>query len=110
MKRNMRLIILSVGLILCLALTITGGFAKTTDYPNKPITLVCQFAAGGSTDLIARALANVASKYLGQPIVVENKPGASGTIGTHYVLTSKPDGYTLLTTSSGFFDKPFSTR
>ncbi len=102
MKRNMRLIVLGLSLILCLTLSVTGGFAKS-DYPNKPITLVCQFAAGGSTDLIGRALATVASKYLGQPVVVENKPGASGTIGTHYVLTSKPDGYTLLTTSSGNF-------
>ena len=72
-------------------------------YPTKAITLVCQFAAGGSTDLLARALANSASKILGQPVVVENKVGASGTIGTDYVLKSKPDGYTLLTTSTGNF-------
>lgn len=72
-------------------------------YPTKPITLVCQFAAGGSTDLLARALASSASKLLGQPVVVENKVGASGTIGTDYVLKSKPDGYTLLTTSTGNF-------
>lgn len=72
-------------------------------YPTKPITLVCQFAAGGSTDLLARALASGASKLLGQPVVVENKVGASGTIGTDAVLKSKPDGYTLLTTSTGNF-------
>lgn len=72
-------------------------------FPTKPITLVCQFAAGGSTDLLARALASSASKLLGQPVVVENKVGASGTIGTDYVLKSKPDGYTLLTTSTGNF-------
>ncbi|MBV5336449.1 MAG: tripartite tricarboxylate transporter substrate binding protein, partial [Deltaproteobacteria bacterium] len=72
-------------------------------FPTKPITLVCQFAAGGSTDLLARALASSAAKLLGQPVVVENKVGASGTIGTDYVLKSKPDGYTLLTTSTGNF-------
>ena len=72
-------------------------------FPTKPITLVCQFAAGGSTYLLARALASSASKLLGQPVVVENKVGASGTIGTDYVLKSKPDGYTLLTTSTGNF-------
>lgn len=76
---------------------------KETQYPTKPITLVCQFAAGGSTDLLGRALGNSVSKHLGQPVVVENKPGASGTIGTDYVLKSKPDGYTLLTTSTGNF-------
>lgn len=76
---------------------------KETKYPTKSITLVCQFAAGGSTDLLGRALANSASKHLGQPVVVENKPGASGTIGTDYALKAKPDGYTLLTTSTGNF-------
>lgn len=76
---------------------------ETPKYPTKPITLVCQFAAGGSTDLLARAMASSASKILGQPVVVENKVGASGTIGTDAVLKSKPDGYTLLTTSTGNF-------
>ncbi len=77
------------------ALLIVGigtGFAAEGDYPKKPVTLICQFGAGGSTDLLGRALAQSASKFLGQPVVVENKPGASGTIGTDYVLKSKPDG------------------
>jgi tripartite-type tricarboxylate transporter receptor subunit TctC len=92
--------------ILAAALPILGigaGFAAEGDYPRKPITLICQFGAGGSTDLLGRALAQSASKILGQTVVVENKPGASGTIGTDYVLKSKPDGYTLLTTSTGNF-------
>lgn len=78
--------------------------AKTeSDYPKKTITLINQFAAGGSSDVLGRALASVVQKYLGQNVVVENKPGGSGTIGTDYVLKSKPDGYTLLITSSGNF-------
>jgi len=84
------------------ALVAVPAFAQA-NYPTKPITLVCQFAAGGSTDLLGRALANAAGKNLGKPMVVENKPGASGTIGVDYVLKSKPDGYTLLTTSTGNF-------
>lgn len=98
-------------LALSLALAGCGGAGKDAKdtkkepakYPTKAITLVCQFAAGGSTDLLARALGNSVSKVLGQPVVVENKVGASGTIGTDYVLKSKPDGYTLLTTSTGNF-------
>jgi len=76
---------------------------KPANYPTKPITLVTGFGAGGATDLLARAMASSLTKQLGQPVVVENKPGASGTIGTDYVLKSKPDGYTLLATSSGNF-------
>ena len=87
----------------------SGGASKAADsgkasgYPEKTITLICQFSAGGSSDLLNRALAEVASKQFGRPVVVENKPGGSGTIGTDYVLKSKPDGYTLLGTSSGNF-------
>jgi tripartite-type tricarboxylate transporter receptor subunit TctC len=95
--------------ILVAALTVAGCGSRATDtnkevqYPAKSITLIAGFGAGGATDLLARAMASSVSKHLGQPVVVENKPGASGTIGTDYVLKSKPDGYTLLATSSGNF-------
>ncbi|HWR28268.1 MAG TPA: tripartite tricarboxylate transporter substrate binding protein [Negativicutes bacterium] len=108
-----KLFCLGITVILAVSLVLVGcgGAGKdakdtkkeSPKYPTKAITLVCQFAAGGSTDLLARALGNSASKILGQPVVVENKVGASGTIGTDYVLKSKPDGYTLLTTSTGNF-------
>ena len=65
-------------------------------YPNKPIRLIVPFTPGGVTDTSARLIADQMSKRLGQQIIVENKPGASGNIGTSQVAQSEPDGYTLL--------------
>lgn len=66
------------------------------NYPSKPITLIVPWPAGGSTDRHLRALAQLASKQLGQPVVVENRPGAGGTLGpSTMALTAKPDGYTI---------------
>jgi len=70
-------------------------------WPDKPITLVSPYAPGGSTDVLARLLANRLNDKLGQTIVVENKPGAGGNIGTAYVAKAKPDGYTFLLAASG---------
>jgi tripartite-type tricarboxylate transporter receptor subunit TctC len=86
-------------------LSATPAWAQ--DYPNRPITLVVPYGAGGTTDISSRQLASMAEKKLGQPIVVENKPGASGTNAMRYVATAKPDGYTLIaTTSSPSFVTP----
>jgi tripartite-type tricarboxylate transporter receptor subunit TctC len=65
-------------------------------YPDKAVTLVAPFGAGGAADLAARALASTAQKHFGQPIMVVNRTGAGGVTGSHFVLNSKPDGYTLL--------------
>ena len=66
------------------------------DFPSRPITLICPWPAGGSTDIYFRAMAEVAGKLLGQPVVVDNKTGATGTLGpATMALTAKPDGYTL---------------
>ena len=72
------------------------GSALAQAYPNKPITMIVPWPAGGSTDRHLRTLAEIASKHLGQTIVVENKPGAGGTLGPgQMALTAKPDGYTI---------------
>jgi len=66
------------------------------EFPSRPIALVCPWPAGGSTDTHLRRFAEISAKYLGQPIVVENKPGAGGTVGPGSVAqTARPDGYTL---------------
>ena len=70
-------------------------------YPDKPIRLIVPFAAGGNADLVARIVAEGMSPSLGQPIVVETRAGAGGSIGAAMVATSAPDGYTLLTGSNG---------
>lgn len=75
--------------------------AQAADYPNRPVTLVVPFAAGSTTDNAARVIAKVLGEKLGQPVIVENKPGASAIIGAEYVAQSKPDGYTMMNASSG---------
>ena len=74
------------------------GHAQT--YPSRTINLIVPFPPGGSTDLIARALAQQLSSQMGQPMVVDNKPGAGGGIGTNLVAKAHNDGYTLLFTTS----------
>lgn len=77
------------------------------DYPNRPITLVVPYGAGGTTDISARQMATLAEPILGQSIVVENQPGASGTNAMRAVAAADPDGYTLIaTTSSPSFVTP----
>src|SRR5258707_6826317 len=70
-------------------------------WPARQITVVIGFSAGGSTDIVARLLAEDLRKSLGQPVVIDNKPGAAGNIGAAYVAKAKPDGYTLLMGSVG---------
>nr|WP_315231971.1 tripartite tricarboxylate transporter substrate binding protein [uncultured Albidiferax sp.] len=70
--------------------------ALAQSYPSRPISLVVPFPAGGTTDVLARALGQELSKSLGQPVIVENKPGAGATLGADYVAKAKPDGHILL--------------
>ncbi len=79
-----------------LALCIASGSAWAQAWPSKPISLVVPFPAGGTTDVLARAVGQELAKSLGQPVVVESKPGAGATLGADFVAKSKPDGYTLL--------------
>ena len=73
--------------------------AQAAGYPDKPVTNVVPFPPGGSTDMLARMMTQKMSEKLGQPVVVENKPGATGAIGATQVKRAAPDGYTLLTAS-----------
>ena len=83
-------------------IAITNATAQEAAYPQRPISLIVSAAPGGTTDLAARMIADPLSKELGQPVVVENKPGASGGIAAQQVLRAKPDGYTLLLQYSGY--------
>ena len=81
------------------------------EYPEKPVTLVCWSSAGSGHDLMARMIAKVGEKYLGQPIVVVNKQGGSGKVAMNYVLNQKPDGHVLMTnTRSMVLSVPGSQR
>ena len=80
-----------------------SAMAQTTAWPEKSVTIVVPFPAGGSTDMVARAIALHMQTKLGQPFVVDNKPGATGTIGAGFVKRAAPDGYTLLVSSLGAF-------
>src|SRR3954471_24280206 len=75
--------------------------ASSADYPNRAIKMIVPFAAGGGTDVLARIIAQYLNTTWGQPVLVENQPGASGAIGTRAVMKAPPDGYTLLMASTG---------
>lgn len=77
------------------------------DYPNRPIRLVVPYGAGGGTDQIARLLSTKLSARLGQPVVVDNKPGAGTVVGSDFVAKQPADGYTLLLTTSGLTSAPY---
>ncbi|MFA7680993.1 MAG: tripartite tricarboxylate transporter substrate binding protein [Pigmentiphaga sp.] len=86
-----------------------GGLLLTSPafaYPTKPITLVVPFSPGSATDVIARVLGEQMSQYLGQSVIVENRPGAGGTVGSSLVAKAAPDGYTLLVNSNAHAANP----
>jgi tripartite-type tricarboxylate transporter receptor subunit TctC len=80
---------------------VTQAPAQTQSWPTKPIRFVVPFAPGGANDLMARSAALAAQQHLGQTIVIENRPGAGGTIGSDAVAKSVPDGYTFLISAVG---------
>jgi len=86
--------------------SLAGQALAQDDFPTQPIRLVVPFPSGGSTDALGRLLAQEMSSELGQPVIVENKAGASGDIGAVHVARSAPDGYTLLLVSGAFVVNP----
>ena len=82
------------------------GAAAQADYPNRPIRVIVPFAAGSTTDIIARAISDKMAQSLGQPLIIVNRGGASGTIGQQAVATADPDGYTLMIHSSSHTVSP----
>ena len=95
---NRRTLTLTAITLLTAALTPLSALAQA--YPNKPIRLIVPFPAGGATDILARALSQKLGEKIGQPVVVENRPGAGGTIGADAASKSAADGYTLLLATS----------
>lgn len=86
---------------LAIAASVLPGVASAQDFPNRPVRMIVAFAPGGTADFTARIIADRMQSILGQPIAVENKPGANGAIGAEYVAKSDPDGYTLFFTTVG---------
>src|SRR5437762_13359047 len=88
-------------LALVAALVSSSGLAQS--FPFKPIPVIIQFVAGGSSDIVGRAIGSKFQELLGQPAVVENKPGANGAIAAEFVAKAEPDGHTILVGSIGVF-------
>jgi tripartite-type tricarboxylate transporter receptor subunit TctC len=97
MKR--RTLITAVGAV---ALAAHPALRAQGAWPQKPVTLVVPSAPGGTTDFTARLVAESLQRALGQPVLIDNKPGASGNIGNNIVAKARPDGHTLLVAYSGF--------
>jgi len=95
--RNIAKILLSIMAVFLFA----ASSVAAADYPTKPVTILVPYSAGGVSDTVARLISDTARKYFPQQIVVENRPGASGTRAVYDVVTAKPDGYTICLASSG---------
>ncbi len=88
-----------LGVLFCAAMVPAAALAQT--YPNKPIRIVVPFAAGGAVDVVARAVGQRMSEQMGNPVIIENKPGASANLGAEQVAKAQPDGYTVLMGANG---------
>jgi tripartite-type tricarboxylate transporter receptor subunit TctC len=100
-----------VARLAAVALLAAAGPALAQAFPSRPITLICPWPPGGSTDTHLRRFAEIAGKYLGQPLILENKPGAGGTLGpSTMAATAKPDGYTLAQYPIGMIRVPLMQK
>jgi tripartite-type tricarboxylate transporter receptor subunit TctC len=96
-----RFIRIGSALAVLLAAAALPGEATAQAYPNRPIRLIVPFAAGGAVDVLARLIGSKLADQLGQPVIVENRPGAGGTLAADQVAKSPPDGYTILQNTNG---------
>src|ERR1700755_3613773 len=88
--------------LVCILILATFAHAASAQtWPQRPIRIIAPFPAGGLVDVLARAVGEELARSLGQPVIVENRPGAGGNIGADVVAKAEPDGYTLLMTSPG---------
>jgi len=92
--------------IAALALCAVHAGAQAQTWPTKPVRIIVPFTPGSGTDIMARTVSEKLTAQLGQPVVVENRPGAGGTIGAAQVAKAEPDGYTLLVHSSSYTVTP----
>src|SRR3954454_15021940 len=93
--RTMRAVLAAAGFLIAL----TASAAAQSDYPNRPVRLIIPFPAGGSNDIVGRAIATQKRVRLGKHVVVDNRPGSGGVIGTELAAHATPDGYTILVIS-----------
>src|ERR1700755_3131040 len=90
-----------------LAMLSGGSAAAQAPFPTKQVHIYVPYAAGGAVDILARTLGEAVSQKWGQSVVIENRPGAGGVIASPALVTSAPDGYTLIVVASGHPDNPF---
>ena len=103
--------LLGAAALLATCIALPAAYAQSArNFPEKPIKLVIAFPAGGPTDVTMRQLAENAGKQLGQPVIIENKPGVGGTLPAQALQTAPPDGYTLAQMPLGVFRLPYTTR
>src|SRR3981081_3696518 len=87
--------------------TALGGASAQSPFPSKPVHIFVPYAAGGAVDILTRTLGDVVSRQWGQSVVIENRPGAGGVVASQALVTSPPDGYTLIVVASGHPTNPF---
>ena len=87
------------------AAALIGSAAQAQDYPNRTIQVVVPFAAGGAVDVLARLIGAKLTEQVGQTVIIENRPGAGGTLGADAVAKAAPDGYTILQNTNGARDR-----